>query len=192
MCGSYCAGTLLGGGEAQGQQVAVQVHAQGFYDEVVVFALGQAGDGDAADDSSSGDVDGEAAAVGGVVGLGQAVFFGDGRSVVLQVQAYRVGAAMEAGDDVRLALHPAGVVGRGAGERGVEERLVRLAEAADVDHDGVAAGDGQLAEGEAQAPGDVVIEGGEDELLFLAGDGADVVLDGHGGESAPAGDGGRG
>ncbi len=50
--------------------VAAEFDAEGFDDEVVVFALGEAGDGDAADDAGSGDVDGEAAAVGGVVGVG--------------------------------------------------------------------------------------------------------------------------
>jgi hypothetical protein len=48
---------------------------------------------------------------------------------------------VEAGYDVDLALDPAGVVRRSS-ERGVEERLVWLAEAADVDDDGLAAGEG--------------------------------------------------
>jgi hypothetical protein len=150
-----------------------------FDDEVVVFALRQAGDGDAADDAGSGDFDGEAAAVGGVVGVGQGVSFGEGQAGLLKCEADGVGAAVEAGDDVGFALDPAGVVGRGAGHGGVEEWLVGLAEAADVDDDGVAAGDGEFAEGEAETPCGFGIEGGEEEFCFLAGDDGEVVGDGH-------------
>ena len=61
---------LLGWGESQGVVIFFEGEAEGFDDEVVVVALGQAGDGDGADDACAGDVDGEAAAVGGVVGVG--------------------------------------------------------------------------------------------------------------------------
>ena len=81
---------------------------------------------------------------------------------------------MKAGDDVGFSVDPAGVFGRGAGKGGVEEGLVRLAEAADVDDEGVAAGEGELAEGKAETPGSVVVEGGEEELGFLAGDDGEV------------------
>lgn len=167
-------------GKTQGGVVLLELVAEGFDDEVVVFALGQAGDGDRADDACSGDVDGEAAAVGGVVGVGQRVFFGERGVVVPEVEAELVGAAVEAGDDVRFALHPAGVVGRGAVERGVEERLIRLAEAADVDDDGVVASDGESAQEEAKTPGGLCIEGGKDELSFLLGDDCEVFVNGHG------------
>src|SRR6185503_2776296 len=139
------------------------------------FALGQAGDGDRAEDACSGDVDGEAAAVSGVVGFGESVLFGDGGVVLLEEEADLIGAAVEAGDDVGFALDPAGVVGRGASERGVEERLGRIAEAADVDDESVAAGEGEFAQGVAETPGGAGVEGGEDELGFLAGDGGEVV-----------------
>ena len=86
---------------------------------------------------------------------------------------------MEAGDDGDLAGDPALIVGRGAGEGGVEELLVGGAEAADVGDDLLIAGESELAEGEADAPCGVVVEGGEDELFFLAGDGGDVFGDGH-------------
>ncbi len=46
-----------------------------------------------------------------------------------------------------------------------------LAEAADVDDDGLTAGDGQFAEAEAEAPGGVVVEAGEEKFGFLASDG---------------------
>ena len=173
----------LSAGQAQGGVVVAEFVAEGFDDEVVVFALGQAGDGDGAEDARSGDVDGEAAAVGGVVGVGQGVFFGERGVVVPEVEAELVGAAMETGYDVRFALDPAGVVGRGAGECGVEERLVGLAEAADVDDDGVAASDGELAQGEAEPPCGLCVEGGEDELGFLPGDQGEVFREvgvGHG------------
>ncbi len=95
-------------------------------------------------------MDGEAAAVGGVVGVGKVVAVVEGAVGLLECEADGVGAAMEAGDDVALALDPAGIVRRCAGEGGVEERLVGIAEAADVDDDGVLAGDGQLAEAETR------------------------------------------
>ena len=55
-----------------------------------------------------------------------------------------------------------------------------MAEAANVDDDGVAAGDGEFAEGGAQAPCGLCVEGGEDEFCFLPGDGGEVVGEGHG------------
>jgi len=154
--------------------VAAEFDAEAFDGEVVVFALGKAGDGDAADDAGAGDVDGKAAAVGGVVGVGESVFFAEGGAALLEVEADLVRAAVEAGDYVGFALDPAGVVGCGAGESGVEEGLVRIAEAADVDDDGELAGEGQLAEGEAEAPGGVVVEVGEVKLGFLMDDGGEV------------------
>ncbi len=155
-------------GQAQRGVVLLQFQAEGFYDEVVVFALGEAGDGYGSDDSGSGDDDREAAAVGGVVGFGEVVAVAEGHVVLLEVEADRVGAAVEAGDDVRFcARTQRGCRGR-AGEGGVEERLVGLAEAADVGDDALIAGESKLAEGEADAPGGVVVEGGEDEFFFLA------------------------
>jgi hypothetical protein len=86
---------------------------------------------------------------------------------------------MEACDYVRFALHPAGVVRSGAGEGGIEDRLVGLAEAADVDDEGLVAGDGQLADALAETPGGVVVEGGEAEFGLLANDGGEIFGDGH-------------
>jgi hypothetical protein len=125
-------------------------------------------------------VDGEAAAVCGIVGVGEVVAVAEGALVEFEGEADGVGAAVEAGDDVDLSLDPTLVVGRGAGECGVEERLVGLAEAADVDDDGLLAGEGELAEAEAETPGGVVVEAGEEEFGFLAGDGGEVFGDGHG------------
>ena len=150
--------------------VLLEDEAEGFDDEVVVVALRQAGDRDRADDACAGDVDGEAAAVGGVVGVGEAVAFAEDAVILFEREADGVRAAVEAGDDVDLALDPAGVVGCSS-ERGVEERLVGLAEAADVDDDGLFAGDGEVAEAEAETPGGVVVEAGEVEFGFLTGDG---------------------
>lgn len=86
---------------------------------------------------------------------------------------------MEAGDDVDFALDPTLVVGRGAGQCGVEERLVGLTEAADVDHDGLLAGEGEFAEAEAETPGSVVVEMREMEFGFLAGNCGEIFGDGH-------------
>jgi hypothetical protein len=160
--------------------VAAEFDAETFDGEVVVVALGKAGDSDAADDSGADDVDGKAAAVGGVVGVGKGVFLGEGGACLLEAEADQVGAAVEAGDDVGFALDPAGVVGCGAGEGGVEEGLIRVAEAADVDDDGKLAGESQLAEGEAEAPCGAVVEVGEMKLCFLMDDGGEVFGQGHG------------
>lgn len=160
--------------------VAVEFEAEGFDDDVVVFALGKAGDGDAADDSGSFDVEGKAAAVGGVVGVGEVVALAEGEAALFEREADGVGAAVEAGDDVDLALDPARVVRRGAGEGGVEEGLVGLAEAADVDDDGLAAGDGQIAKAEAEAPGGVMVKVRKTKFGFLTGDGDEVFGNCHG------------
>ncbi len=77
---------------------------------------------------------------------------------------------MEAGDYVDFALDPPLAVGGGSGERGIEELLVGLAEAAYVDDDALVAGESEVAEGEAEMPGGVVVEGGEAEFGFLSGD----------------------
>ena len=161
--------------------VAAEFDAEAFDGEVVVVALGQAGDGDAADDAGADDVDGEGAAVGGVVGVGEGVFFCEGGAALLKMQADLVGAAVEAGDDVGFALDPPGVVGRAAGECGVEEWLGRIAEAADIDDDSEFAGESELAEGEAEAPCGVVVEVGEVELGFLEEDRGEIFGEGHGG-----------
>ncbi len=65
--------------------VAVEMDAEGFDDEVMVFSLGEAGDGDAADDSCACDVDGEGSTVGSEVGIGEGVFLRDGGVVLLEV-----------------------------------------------------------------------------------------------------------
>jgi hypothetical protein len=66
-------GGSLKDGEAQRVVIFFEFEAEGFDDEVVVVALRQAGDRDRADDARTRDVNGEAAAVGGVVGVGQVV-----------------------------------------------------------------------------------------------------------------------
>ena len=119
-------------------------------------------------------MNGKAAAVSRIVGVGESVFFAEGGAGMQEAKADMVGAAVEAGDDVGFALDPAGIVGRGAGESGVEEGLVRIAEAADVDDDGKLAGEGELAEGEAEAPRGVVVEVGKVKLGFLVDDGGEV------------------
>jgi hypothetical protein len=79
-----------------------EFEAEGFDDEVVVFSLGQAGDGDAAYDARAGDVDRKTAAVCGVVGVGEVVAVAEGAVSLLEREADGVGAAVEAGDDVGL------------------------------------------------------------------------------------------
>jgi len=123
------------GWETQGLVVATGDEAESFDHKVMVFAFGQAGDGDRANDSGARDVDGEAASVGGVVFQRQVVPDGEGQAGLFEQTANVVRTLVEARDDVDLARDPALVVGGGAGQRAVEELLVRRSEAADVDDD---------------------------------------------------------
>jgi hypothetical protein len=166
--------------KSEGVVVATEFDAEAFDSKVVIGALGQAGDGNAAYDAGAGDVDGEATTVGGVIGVGQGVFFAEGGAALLELKADLIGAAVEAGDDIRFALDPAGVIRCRARESGVEEGLVRIAEAADIDDDRELAREGKLAEGEAEAPGGIVVEVGEVKLGFLMDDGGEVFSERHG------------
>ena len=156
--------------EAEGGGIQVEGEADGFDYEVVVFALREAGDGNGADDPGSSDVDGEASAVRGVIGVGESVALGELAALLFEEQADGVGGPVEAGYYVDFALDPPLAVGGGSSERGIEELLVGLAEAAYVDDDALVAGESEVAEGEAEMPGGVVVEGGEAEFGFLSGD----------------------
>jgi hypothetical protein len=63
-------GCSLGWGESQGVVIFFEGEAEGFDNEVVVVALGQTRDRDRTDNARARDMDGEAAAVSGVVGVG--------------------------------------------------------------------------------------------------------------------------
>jgi chromate transporter len=145
----------------------------------VVFALWKAGDRNRSDDARVADVERETAAVRGVVGVRQSVLLDEGGVVVCEIEAELIGAAVESRDHVGFALDPAGVIGRGAGQRGVEERLRRLAEPANVDDECVAAGDGEFAEQNAELPGVVVIEAREEKFGLLMNDVREVLSDSH-------------
>jgi len=58
-------GKQLGWGvrEAERIEIVQGFSAEGFYDELMIVALGQAGDGDGSDDAGSGDGDREGSAV---------------------------------------------------------------------------------------------------------------------------------
>jgi hypothetical protein len=73
-----CEDSCLDGAEFEGGVVEIELEAEGLDDQLVVEALGQAGDGDAAEDAGAGDDEWEGAAVDGLVGLGEGVLFGDG------------------------------------------------------------------------------------------------------------------
>ncbi len=68
---------LLYGRQFETLRVDAGDQAESFDGEVVVFALGEAGDGDGADDSCAGDVDGKAASVRCVVGVEKVVTFSE-------------------------------------------------------------------------------------------------------------------
>jgi len=157
-------------GQAQSGVVLAELRAEGFDDKLVVGALIEAGDRHGRDEASVLHADGKAAAVVGVVGGGKAAGF-EGRLLVLQMEANGVRTAVKAEDDVGLAADPFRVVGSGAGERGVEERLRRTAK---VDDDGMTALQGERAETVADLPRGVFVEDGEDELTFLESDAGEV------------------
>src|SRR5947207_806530 len=104
-------------------------------------------------------MDGEATAVGRVVGVGQPVTLTKQAACVFQGEADGIRRAMESRNNIGLALHPPCIVGRSS-QRSVEERLMRLPEATDVDDDGLIASNGEFAEAEAETPSGVVIEAG--------------------------------
>ena len=83
---------------------------------------------------------------------------------------------MVASNDVGFAAGPAGVVGRGAGEGGVEEGLVWRAEAADVDDEDIVASDGEIVKENTEGPGGCGVEVREGEGLFLEKDAGGVLF----------------
>jgi hypothetical protein len=142
----------------------------------MVGALRQSGDGHAADDSSTFHANGKAAAVGGKIHGGQPLFFFQAALLLGEFETDGVGTAMKAGDDVRLAAHPFGLVGYRSGQCCGEEHLT---EAADVNHQRIAALDGHLAQTRAKLPCGVFIKVLEDEGRFLTGDEGDIFSDAH-------------
>lgn len=159
--------------------ISAEMNTERFNDKAVVVALWQPGDRDGSDDSGSIDVQRKAASVCGVVGFGQVVAFAEGFADLLEVTAYLIRAAVKAGDDVNLALHPACIVGSRPCERGVEELLIGLAEAAYVDHYVLAAREREITHQIAKCPGDVMIEARKAQFSFLTLYEFDVFVEGH-------------
>ena len=162
--------------------VAAGEQAEGLDDEVVVLALGQARDGDRTDDAGVLNDEREAAAVRGVVLFGQVVAGREGEAILQEQAANVVAGLVEAGDGGDLARDPALVVRCGAGERGVEELLVRRAKAADVSNYREIAGEGEIAEDGAELPGGVWREGRKGEGSLLADEGGDIGFERHEGD----------
>lgn len=160
-------------GQAELLIIFVEFEADGLDGEFVIVALGQAGDGDAADDACALDANGEAAAVGGVVDGGEPLFFFERGVRAGELATDGVRAAVEARYDVDFAADPLGLIGDCAGKRAVEELL---AEAADIDGETATALDGERAEARAEVPGGGFVEGFEDKFRFLAGDGGEIVV----------------
>src|SRR5580658_5380340 len=107
------------------------------------------------------------AAVRGELGSGKTVFVSERSSALLQAQTDRVRTPAKILDRARLALHPAGVVRRGAIERDIEQLLP---ESADFDGDRRAARERHLTQLRAELPCAIRIELREYERLFLLGD----------------------
>ena len=100
-------------------------------------------------------MDRKAAAVGSIVSVGQIVAIGKAAIGMFEGEPDSVRAAMEAGDNIGFALHPAGVV-RSSAKRGVKERLMRLAEAAYVDDNSLLTGNGEFAHAQVLEQDDVL------------------------------------
>lgn len=157
----------------------VEEFGDGRGDEVVVVALGQAGDDDGAGEGVAGDgiggvgfePEGEASAVGGVVGFAEAVRGFERGVVARELAADGVGAAVEAVDGVALAANPVGLRGLGAGRGAGEEEL---AVALDLDGSSDVAGEQRGVQERAELPCGGGIEGGEAEQGFLPGEEGEV------------------
>ena len=149
----------------------MEVLGDGGDDEVVVVALGKAGEDDGADEGV-GDAEGEASAVRGVVGEGEAVAGFEGLLVELKLAADGVGAAGKAANGVALAANPVGLAGRGAGRGRGEEDVV-----GELDLDGAAgiASEHRGAQQAAELPGSVGREGGEVQQRLLLGEDSEVL-----------------
>jgi hypothetical protein len=112
----------------------------------------------------------------GVVLLRQVVARVEAQAALLQQPTDVVGALVEAGDDVDLTRHPALVVRGSTGQSAVEELLVRRAEAANVDHQRVTAGDGEVAQRGANLPRGVRREARKGDGALLMNDGGEIFL----------------
>jgi len=123
------------GWKAQGVVIATCDEAESFNHEVVIFPLGQSGDGDAANDAGACNLDGEAASMGSIVFQRKVVSLCEAEAGLLEETADVVRTLVKTRYSVDLARDPALVVGGGAGQRAVEELLVRRSESADVDDD---------------------------------------------------------
>jgi hypothetical protein len=141
-------------------------------DEVVVVALGKAGEDDGADDGVGigGEADGKATAVGGEVGLGELEDVEAG-IVADEFAADGVGAAAKVMHGIALAPNPVGLAGFGAGGGAGEEDL-----AVELDLDGAAgvALEKAVAEQAADLPCGEGVEGRKEEEGFLRGEGVEV------------------
>ena len=84
---------------------------------------------------------------------------------------------MEASDGVGFALGPDWVIGRGARQSAIEERMTK---AANVNHQSMLSADGHLAKARAQLPGGFFVEARKLQCGFLAGDDSEIVGKGHG------------
>jgi hypothetical protein len=146
----------------------------------MIFALRKTGDGDRSDNSGMENMQGEAASVSGIVGVVEGIFLFESDIALRKVEANLVRAAVETGDNVGFALHPTGVIGRGTGECGVEERLDRLAEAPNIDDESMFAGYGKIAEQCAETPGVLAVEVWKAKLCLLVDDTSEICGRGHG------------
>src|SRR5207237_4228215 len=141
--------------------------AQRLDDQVVIFALRQAGDGDAANYSGIHYVQREAAAVRSIILFGQIITSAEAQAALLEQPADVIRTFVKPRDNVDLARDPALIVRRGSGERGVEELLVRRSEPAHVDYQRSLALKRHLPQCGSDQPGGIGRELVERERGFL-------------------------
>ena len=153
-----------------------ELGGQGVDDDGVVDPLMQAAGDDGADAAGSGEQDGKASAVHGVVGEGEAVALFNCFAVEFQLQADGVGGAAEAHDDVAFAANPVQLAGWRAFGCGEEEGATGDL---DLEGHGGAAGEGIGAEAAAELPGGVGAEGRELKLAFLNRNSCEIGLNTH-------------
>ncbi len=140
----------------------------------MVGALVEAAGDDGAYEAGAVEGEGEAAAVHGIVGEGEAVSLFDGLAGEFEVEAHGVGGAAETGDDVALAANPVCLASRSAvGGREEESSSGEL----DLKGHGGVAFFGVGMEAAAEEPGSLGAEGVKAQEALLLGDDLKVALD---------------
>ena len=150
--------------QPQRRIIAAQQSAQRLHHQLVIFAHGQSGNGDAAHHARACNGERKRPAMRGIVGERQALALGKGDAFHLLANTDGIGTAMEPRHHIALAPHPFRVVRRGAVHRRVKQWLT---EPAHVDHDREAALMRHGAQTRPQVPRNFGIQPRKHQLSFL-------------------------